>query len=352
MYVIRFNPVSSAAVDGTSPRKKCTEPEHHSPDRRTGYRLLVSVVLCSCVTLACFGSPGPGPGDPASSGPPLAGLLPGLREDLARIVTRESVERGDTLLHMLRERGFAPEIHEFPNTATDREPRETGRNLIVTVGEGSRDIVVGAHYDVVRLRSGEVVGGAVDNGAAAVVVTRVAETLGRHRLDHRVRIALFDLEEVGLLGSRAFVQGEESSRIAAMVNVDVVADDGILIYGPTAHNGNDVVHRSLRIACAKAAITCMGFPQYPPSDDRTFQAAGIPNVSLGMVEAITSHQLWLVLNAGTESGLRPGFLPNLLEVMHTAQDTIERVDPAAMIRVHDAIVALVLELDTALRGPG
>ncbi len=191
----------------------------------------------------------------------------------------------------------------------------------------------------------------MDNGAAAIVLTRLAETLRRHRLHHRVRVVLFDLEEVGLLGSRAFVQDDDRDRIAAMVNVDVVADDGVLIYGPTAHDGNDVVHRSLRIVCAKASITCMGFPQYPPSDDRSFQAAGIPAVSIGMLAPVTSHQLWLILNAGPQSGLRPGFLPDLLQVLHTADDTIEQVDPAAMTQVHDAIVALVLELDTALRGP-
>ena len=314
--------------------------------------MLVSVVLYSYMALlACSGHPGPSRGRPAEPSRPQADLLRGLREDLARIVTRENLERGDTLLQVFRELGFEPDIQEFPNTATGREPREIGRNLIVTIGEGGRDIVVGAHYDVVRLRSGRVVGGAVDNGAAAVAVTRIAGTLRQHRLYHRVRIVLFDLEEVGLLGSRAYVQGEDGDRVAAMVNVDVVADDGVLIYGPTAHSGNDDVHNSLRNVCAKAAIACMGFSQYPPSDDRTFQAAGIPSVSLGMLDATTSHQLWLILNAGPQSGLRPGFLPRILQVMHTADDNIEHVDPAAMIRVHDAIVALVLELDTALQIP-
>lgn len=134
-----------------------------------------------------------------------------------------------------------------------------------------------------------------------------------------------------------------------MVNVDVVAGDGMLMYGPTAHNGNEVVYRSLRIVCAGGAITCMSFPRYPPSDNRTFQAAGIPNVSLGMIGTTASHQLWLVLNAGAESGLRPDFVPDLLRVMHTAEDTIEHVSRVAMTEVHDAIVALVLELDRALQ---
>ncbi len=271
-----------------------------------------------------------------------------LRADLARIVGRENAERADTLLQIFRELGFDPEIQEFPNVAAYGESRAVGRNLIVTVGAGRRDIVVGAHYDVVRLRDGSVVGGAVDNGAASVVLTRVAETLQRHSLNHRVRVVLFDLEEIGLLGSHAYVQDEDKDRIAAMVNVDVVADDGVLMYGPTSHDGNEVVYRSLRVVCAGGTVTCRDFPQYPPSDDRPFQAAGIPNVSLGMISSISSRQLWLFMNANRRSRSRSRTVPDILQVIHTSEDTIERVDHTAMTLVHDAVVALVVELDRAL----
>ena len=320
-------------------------------DRRVGRRLSTCVVLSACMTLACSERPDADADRSANPVRPSSSALSGLRQDLARIVGQESPARGDTLLQMFQERGFDPLVQQFPNAATDREQRAVGRNLIVTISEGHRDIVVGAHYDVVRLPDGEVTGGAVDNGAAAVVLVRVAETLQRHNLNHRVRVVLFDLEEIGLLGSRAFVQDQDTDRIAAMVNVDVVADDGVLMYGPTAHEGNEVVYSSLRAVCAVGMITCMSFPQYPPSDDRAFQAAGIPNVSLGMNGPISSHQLWLLLNAGADSGLRPDFVPDLLQVIHTSEDTMERVGPAAMAQVHDAVVGLVLELDKALQRP-
>ena len=100
--------------------------------------------------------------------------------ELTRIVgPREPGAGGDELLALFRERGLAPQVQEFRTEATERSPSQVGRNLIATIGDGPRDIVVGAHYDVVRLQDGSVVGGAVDNGAASVVLTRVAETLGR-----------------------------------------------------------------------------------------------------------------------------------------------------------------------------
>ena len=261
-------------------------------DHRARHGLLACAALSACMALACSTIPGPapvpGPGPaPAAAAHPEGpgegaspGLLaPGLLADLARIVGRQTVDRGDALLRMFRERGFDPHVQEFRNPPTDREPRGIGRNLIVTVGEGRRDIVVGAHYDVFRLREGGVTGVAVDNCAAAVVLTRVAETLRRHELDHRVQVVLFDLEEIGLRGSNAYVQDQDGDRIAAMVNVDVVAADGTLMYGPTDHDGNEAVYRSLRVVCANSGISCMSFPRYPSSDDRTFQAAVLPGLT-------------------------------------------------------------------------
>lgn len=272
----------------------------------------------------------------------------GLRADLARIVGLENEERADTLMRIFGERGFDPEIQEFRNPVRYRNSPPVGRNLVVTLGEGDRDIVVGAHYDAILMRDDRISDGAVDNGASSVVLTRVAETLRRHALKHRIRVVLFDLEEIGLIGSRAYVQNEDASRIAAMVNVDVIADDGVIMYGPTSHEGNEVVYRSLRLVCAVKAISCMDFPMYPSSDDRPFQAAGIPNVSLAMIGAVSSHEFWLFLNAPGQSGLRRDFVPDLMQVIHTEEDTIERVDTTAMTRVHDAVVALVVELDGVL----
>lgn len=301
------------------------------------------------MTLACSTVSVPAPeAAPPPDEPRPERTRPDLLGDLASIVGRETVDRGHELLRMFREGGFDTAVQEFPTTPSEGQPRERGRNLIATVGEGHRDIVVGAHYDVVRLPDGSVVGGAVDNGAASVVLTRVAATLRHHELDHRVRVVLFDLEESGLLGSRAYVEDAEPARIAAMVNVDVVVGDGTLMYGPTSHEGNDAVHRSLRVACAASEITCMGFPRYPPSDDRPFQAAGIPNVSLAMNGTTEAHQMWLALNAGPGSGLREGFVPDVFGIIHSSRDTIEHVSEAAMNHLHDLVVALVLELDAAL----
>jgi hypothetical protein len=67
-----------------------------------------------------------------------------------------------------------------------------------------------------------------------------------------------------------------------------------------------------------------------------------------MLPEVEAHQLWLLLNGGKDSGLREGFLPSVLQVIHTAEDTLDRVEPGAIERTSRFLLDLVLELDAAL----
>jgi hypothetical protein len=144
------------------------------------------------------------------------------------------------------------------------------------------------------------------------------------------------------------VAANAPARTAAMVNIDIAAYGDMLVYGPSSHEGNEQVYRAFRIVCALQPTPCLEFPAYPNSDDRSFQAAGVPNISLAIVGAVEAHQMWLLLNAGRQAGLREGFMPPIFGIIHTPADTLEHADPQAMTRIHDAVVALVLELDRTL----
>jgi hypothetical protein len=336
----------------TLPTMTTTDRTTHMRNHRPIWMLLL--LIPACVPGPPRATPTPTPatatalGTGAALHAPSTAPLTRLLEDLARFAGQDNVARGDTLLRIFRERGLEPEVQRFPNRAQQREPRPEGRNLIATIGDGSRDIVVGAHYDAVRLPDGRVTGGVVDNGAGAVILTRVAETLRGHTLRHRVRVVLFDLEEVGLLGSQAYVAAGATDRMAAMINVDVAAFGDMLVFGPTTHEGNHQVYRGFRTVCAVLLVPCLEFPMFPRSDDRSFQDAGVPNISLAITPAVEAHQMWLLLNAGPAAGLREGYMPPIFGIIHTPADTLEHADAAAMTRMHDAVVALVLELDHTL----
>jgi Zn-dependent M28 family amino/carboxypeptidase len=78
----------------------------------------------------------------------------------------------------------------------------TGVNLVaVKEGESSRDaVVIGAHYDTVPGSPG-----ADDNTASLVGLLELARLLAPYRFQQTILLAVFDMEEIGLLGSKAVV---------------------------------------------------------------------------------------------------------------------------------------------------
>jgi hypothetical protein len=91
--------------------------------------------------------------------------------------------------------------------------------------------------------------------------------------------------------------------------------------------------------------SCLRFPAFPASDDRSFQAAGIPAISMAVLPALEAHQVWLLLNGGKESGLAPGFAPSILRTIHTSADTADKLSPQGMTLIYNAVLGLLLELD-------
>lgn len=273
---------------------------------------------------------------------------PSLTSDAARLDRPTNAARFEALTTLLRERGLEFEVQSFANERKEKDPREQGQNVIVTIGSGPRDIVIGAHFDAARLQDGSLSHGMVDNAAGTVVLTRVAEALRGRQLKHRIRIVFFDLEEVGLLGSAHYVKSADREKVAAAVNVDIAGYGDTLLFGPGSNEGNAEVYGAMWRTCAEQRLSCVEFPNFPNGDDRSFQAAKIPSVSIAILPALEVHQLWLLLNGGKESGLGEGFVPPILKTIHAPGDTAEKLDSAAMERLSEAVVSLVTELDEAL----
>jgi Zn-dependent M28 family amino/carboxypeptidase len=277
-----------------------------------------------------------------------ADSLPGLVEDATRLNQPSNTARLEALQALLRSRHLNFELQPFANDRRARDSREQGQNVVVTTGSGRRDLIVGAHFDAVALADGSLSGGMVDNAASVVALMRVAESLGGHQLRHRVRVVFFDMEEIGQPGSRYFAQSMDRAGVAAMVNLDIAGYGDTVFAGPAANAGNAAVYDALRRVCARDRRVCIESAAFPQSDDRSFQAAGTPNVSLGIVPRLEVHQMWLLLNGGRESGLAADFRPAILRTIHTAEDRASRLDAAAMTLAHDVVTALILELDATM----
>jgi Zn-dependent M28 family amino/carboxypeptidase len=260
-----------------------------------------------------------------------------LSDDVAALAASTTNEaRFDALTAQLRARNLAFTVEPFTIEKPLRgEPRTAGRNIVLTFGTGAEEVIVGAHYDAVRLPDGSLGKGAVDNAASSVILVRLADAIKAESLAVRVRIVWFDMEELGLLGSAEYVKAHASDRITAMLNFDINAYGTTILFGPSERTDNAGLRRAFVQTCAVEDAACIGLPQMPPGDDRSFIRAGIPAISIGMVGAIEAHQVWLMLNAGKEAGLAEGTVPSIMRTIHTAADTPDKADEtrmAAMLR--------------------
>jgi len=180
-------------------------------------------------------------------------------------------------------------------------------------------VVVGAHYDHLGRADGVVYPGADDNGSGAAVVLGLARAFAAAGGAGRTLVfAFFGAEEVGLIGSRHYVNrpAVPLDRTVGMVNFDMV---GRLQGRPLNVSGGDSGSR-LRAVVSDAAqadgvtLDLNGSP-YGPSDHSRFYAAGVPV---------------LFFSTGGHSDY------------HRPSDTADKIDAAGMARVA-AVAARVVE---------
>jgi Zn-dependent M28 family amino/carboxypeptidase len=282
-----------------------------------------------------------------------------LRAQVAAYVQPSNEARTRVVVDQLRAAGFEPTVETF--VGGNRQTGEMeGRNVVITLGDGPREILLTAHYDAVKLRDGTMSQGVVDNAASVVGVIEAAKILRSKDLNHRVRIILFDQEELGLIGARKWIEAHGLTNVAAVVNSDVAGYGDTLMYGQNNGAQSAFVTRALREVCAERAMNCVGFPVYPPSDDRAFSGAGlgeagqpgsadrVPTVSVGFQDHVGAHQMWLAFNGGESNGLAEGFVPQVFQLIHSAEDTMERIDPATVATAGEVYAALVERLDWQL----
>lgn len=132
--------------------------------------------------------------------------------------------------------------------------------------------------------------GAVDNGAACAILLDLADRLARREialLRTRVTIALFGGEEVGMQGSRAYVESREWPLPAVALNLEILGQDGDYVIWEREGNGLRRIPTTPGLNQALAGVVA-GTTGKPPrfidalmSDGFSFLSAGIPTAVLG-----------------------------------------------------------------------
>jgi hypothetical protein len=149
----------------------------------------------------------------------------------------------------------------------------SGNNVVATklgTVDPNRIYIVGGHYDSAGTP------GADDNASGVALTLEAARVLSAYPSDYTIRFIAFDLEELGLYGSYAYVAAHPSDNIQGMISADMVSYDpntnNALIYGRTASNP---IKLALAVAANEygpLAYTIGG--QVDQSDHAPFEAAG------------------------------------------------------------------------------
>lgn len=198
----------------------------------------------------------------------------------------------------------------------------------------SNDIVViGAHYDHLGMGgpgSGSrepdteaVHNGADDNASGVAGIIEIAEKIATHRdeLKRSVVIVAFGAEEMGLIGSKYFVEHPviEIDDVVAMFNFDMIGrlgDERSLAFGGTGTSleAEDIINKHLKKHKLEGSFSREGFG---PSDHAAFYAEDIPVffVSTG------AHQDY-----------------------HTPQDDIELINFEGQKEVADFAYSLIMDV--------
>jgi hypothetical protein len=174
---------------------------------------------------------------------------------------------------------------------------QTGRNVVgylpatsPTTGVAKPWVALGAHYDHLgrgghgnSLARKEEVGrihhGADDNASGSAAVLGVAELLSKQPRRRNVMFAFWSGEEIGLLGSAAYVNAPPVpvTELAAYLNFDMVGrmvDNKLTVQ---ATGTSPVWARSLEQANVAAGFELIVQPDpYQPTDVASFNQAGVP----------------------------------------------------------------------------
>ena len=246
-----------------------------------------------------------------------------LLDDLHRLAIADQAARRNALMELLREM-------DAPFTcAQEQFGRHRPINIVVSFQDqaGPR-LVLGAHYDSVHGSAG-----ANDNGAGVVVLLAWLRLALSHPPNIPLDIVFFDLEELGQIGSRVYLNQVGAGNVFAMINLDICGVGDTILVAPRQHVEQGPLHQPLQSVASAGVSPFEVGDLLPPGDDLTFEQANIPNIS-ACVLPWQDREAVLDTAQSIHQGRWPTDLPTIWETMHNGRrDSIQSIEEPAMQRI-------------------
>lgn len=259
----------------------------------------------------------------------------------AIVAGKDSAERGAAITRQLEKLEVRVRTQPF------EKQKRRGTNIIAEVpslGPTAKTLMIGAHYD--RVPVGQ---GAVDNAASCVMLLELLPRLKKSPLKNlNVHIAFWDLEEGGLTGSQAFVDAARDDDDKDVKLPDAYINFDIFAYGDTLWVMSPKNDAPLAEA-ARAAGREMKFPvrtgaTYPPSDHLSFIRAGVPTIAVSLIDGTEIDGVIGTISGGREAP-KPDKPPRIFGIIHTPNDTLDKVEPQAITKALPVVERMLRQFD-------
>ena len=248
---------------------------------------------------------------------------------------RDNDARQATLARYLAERKIPFTTHRFATF----EGR--GENFAVDVGGGDRVLVLIAHHDAVPGSPG-----ANDNAAAVGILLHLLTRALQIAPSLRVRVLFPACEELGYLGTRAYVRDVATAGVVGVLSLELCGiGDSLVVWDagaetPFLRNVGGVLG-DLGLRRDEGWHQVGRIPVFG-SDHRAFAAAGIPAYGFTIVPARQADALRaFVLSPVRSALLHVVRRPVPFDTYHTPNDRGTTLETAALDRVAQALEAII-----------
>lgn len=199
-------------------------------------------------------------------------------------------------------------------------------------GDSDKIFVISAHYDHEGIKNGNIYNGADDNASGVSALLAIAQYFIKNPLQHTLLFAAFDAEELGLLGSKAFVMDEmiPIENIKININMDMISrNNNHEIYVAGTYHYPQFISIVNSVDLNSPVHILLGHDNPALKDDWTFSSDHGP---------FHSNKIPF-LYFGVEDH----------EDYHKPTDDFEKIDREFYHQVVEMIMKIILELDSKLK---
>lgn len=208
------------------------------------------------------------------------------------------------IIEQLKKIGVAEFVpgYEQPFTITQTAGTLNAANILAVIpGKKKETIVISAHYDHLGVRNNLVYNGADDNASGTAALLAMAEYFKKHVPNHRLIIAFFDAEEMGLRGSAYFINNVDLQKenIVLNVNLDMVSrNEKKELYASGGFSYPDIKKKLQKLETVKGITLLFGHDDPATgnndwtnqSDQYNFHQKKIPFVYFGVEDHPDYHR--------------------------------------------------------------